>query len=269
MVTAYPSASGGGETSALTGDLLDRHAGSARGRRSRSRARTCHRPDPRPGLLDISRQSSGHPGPRGGMSPADRVDGLSPCRNSGSAFDRFGWIVRWCFGVQLRGCRPGYRGTGGATADLFPTRVRRIHGGTNRTNSQPYPIGLAYGPRERSSGIRQGYGDTLSGRALMQVSACVRSIGIGYAVKVCSRPGARAYARADLILDTRNYKTPHKWGVRGGRQISASRTRFSPRILGRLSLGPTASRNFGSNLNVAGQTRFARKPGVASQVGGE
>jgi len=221
------------------------------------------------GLLDISRQSSGHPGPLGGMSPADRVDGLSPCRNSGSAFDRFGWIVRWCFGVQLRGCRPGYRGTGGATADLFPTRIRRIHGGTNRTNSQPYPIGLAYGLRERSWGIRQGYGDTLSGRALMQVSACVRSIGIGYAVKVCSRPGARAYARADLILDTRNYKTPHKWGVRGGRQISASRTRFCPRILGRLSLGPTASRNFGSNLNVAGQTRFARKPGVASQVGGE
>ena len=215
------------------------------------------------GLLDISRQSSGHPGPRGGMSPADRVDGLSPCRNSGSAFDRFGWIVRWCFGVQLRGCRPGYRGTGGATADLFPTRIRRIHGGTNRTNSQPYPIGLAYGLRERSSGIRQGYGDTLSGRALMQVSACVRSIGIGYAVKISPRPGARAHARVDLILDTRNYKTPHKWGVRGGRQISASRTRFSPRILGRLSLGSTACRNFGSNLNVAGQTRFARKPGVA------
>ena len=33
LVTAYPSASGGGETSALTGDILDRHAGSARGRR--------------------------------------------------------------------------------------------------------------------------------------------------------------------------------------------------------------------------------------------
>ena len=215
------------------------------------------------GLLDISRQSSGHPGPRGGMSPADRVDGLSPCRNSGSAFDRFGWIVRWGFGVQLRGCRPGYRGTWGATADLFPTRIRRIHGGTNRTNSQPYPIGLAYGLRERSWGIRQGYGDTLSGRALMQVSACVRSIGIGYAVKVCSRPGARAYARVDLILDTRNYKTPHKWGVRGGRQISASRTRFSPGFWAGCRSDRPPPEILVSNLNVAGQTRFARKPGVA------
>jgi len=108
------------------------------------------------GLLDISRRSSGHPGPRDGMSPADRVDGLSPCRNSGSAFDRFGWIVRWCFGVQLRGCRPGYRGTGGATADLFPTRIRRKHGGTNRTNSQPYPIGLAYGLRVALIGYPAG-----------------------------------------------------------------------------------------------------------------
>ena len=156
-------------------------------------------------------------------------------------------------------------GLGGATAGLFPTRIRRIHGGTNRTNSQPYPIGLAYGLRERSSGIRQGYGDTLSGRALMQVSACVRSIGIGYAVKVCSRPGARAYARADLILDTRNYKTPHRWGVWGEDQETGSEP-FDSRILGKLSLGSTACRNFGSNLNVAGQTRFARKPGVASPV---
>ena len=127
-------------------------------------------------------------------------------------------VVFWCSTARMSS---GYRGTGGATADLFPTRIRRKHGGTNRTNSQPYPIGLAYGPRERSSGIRQGYGDTLSGRALMQVSACVRSIGIGYAVKVCSRPGARASARADLILDTRNYKTPHKWGVRGGEDKQA------------------------------------------------
>ena len=96
----------------------------------------------------------------------------------------------------------------------------------------------------------------------MQVSGCVGAVGIGYAVRLSPRPGARAYARVDLILDTRNYKTPHRWGVWGEDQETGSEP-FDSRILGKLSLGPTACRNSVSNLNVAGQTRFARKPGVA------
>jgi len=52
-------------------------------------------------------------------------------------------------------------------------------------------------------------------------------------------------------------------GGLGGRPKRRVQNRFDYRILGKLSLGPTACRNSVSNLNVAGQTRFARKPGVA------